>query len=96
MTWRIATPLIALLLCCPSADSGSAQAARVVFKGRVKAVDGGSLGSMVTKTITVSIESLDGSGRSVSLFLKNEIEARLFGYGDEVMVEIAPTGRKAE
>ena len=62
----------------------------------MKAVEGNSIGSIITKTISVSIEALDGSGRSVSLLLKNETEARIFGYGDEVLVDITPTGRKAE
>lgn len=93
MRWRMTVPVVALLLVCSGGEPSMAQTARVVFTGKVTSVESPSL---LKTVIAVRIEAVDGSRRSASLYLHNETEARLFGYGDEVMVDVRPTGRKAE
>jgi hypothetical protein len=57
----------------------------------VKKIEKGFMG--LGDQVTVSVESIEGPRRSATLWL-TEGDGRLFGYGDEVVVEIAHMGRK--
>ena len=91
---RRTTLAVILLGATTGANRSEAQKPSVAFRGVIKSINAG-VATIVTKMVSVTIESNDGSGRGMVLSVR-EGEAQLFGYGDEVEVGVILTGRKAQ
>lgn len=95
MTRRIALVLALVLAVLVGGQRSEAQKSRVTFRGVVKGIETPLTTPHFTKYILVKIASVEGQGYLSTVALR-EADARLFGYGDEVDVEISVTGRKVQ